>query len=105
MGQALVSGTEIQPALYARVGYALLVHLSIVGYIGGLIAFLFGLFSLISALVELTENFHSSGLANLVIYSAIFFGGIGALVVARWIERIAAKHCIRLYLRRPTTSG
>ncbi|MGB0766797.1 MAG: hypothetical protein ACPGYV_03715 [Phycisphaeraceae bacterium] len=40
----------------------------------------------------------------LLIGLMLLVGGAAGFVMARWIERMAAKHCIRLYLRRATTS-
>jgi hypothetical protein len=86
-------------------GFALLAHLAIFGYLGGLIFLLIGLFSLLMAIANLSESYFNSDAMSFVINTVMTIGGLGSLFLARWFERLIAAHCIRLYLRRPTTSG
>lgn len=85
-------------------GFALLVHLSIVGYVGGLIFTLFGAGTLIAVIIDGKDGFVDSDPLSLAVYALMLIGGAAAIFVGRLIERIGAQHCIRLYLRRPTTS-
>ncbi len=85
-------------------GFALLVHLSILGYIGGIILILSGAGSLVAVFIDGRGAYVESDPVSIAIYTALLLGGIFGLFVARLVERVSAKHCIRLYLRRPTTS-
>jgi hypothetical protein len=86
------------------VGYALFVHLSVVGYVGGLIFTVIGGITLFVAIVNFRDSYFNADVFSFAVYIAMFVGGIAGFFAARWIERVAAKYCIRLYLRRPTTS-
>lgn len=86
-------------------GFALLTHLTLVGYIGGLIFTVFGALTLFMVIVDGTDAGMDADPGSIAIYIACLIGGILGFFGARQVERLAAKHCIRLYLRRPTTSG
>lgn len=86
-------------------GFALLTHLTLIGYIGGLIFMLFGALTFFLLLADGKAAYVDADLGSIAIYTSCLIGGVLGLFGARLVERLAAKHCIRLYLRLPTTSG
>lgn len=79
-------------------GYALLVHVALGGYMVGLPMFVGGLAWAVSDLIELFQT--SRHQQNLFWSGLLLVGGVGLFWVGRSIERFVAGYCIRLYLRR-----
>lgn len=79
-------------------GYALLVHVALGGYLVGLPMFVAGLGWTVGEVIDLL---HASGAQQNLFWSGLLLvGGVGLFFVGRSIERFVAGYCIRLYLRR-----
>lgn len=83
------------------IGFAALSHVALAGYLAGVPLLLSGIVWLIWTVIELFDSSprsQSTGLsAGLSI--AIFLVGLALFALGRWIERVVAAYCIRLYLR------
>ena len=86
------------------IGFALLAHIPIAGYLASLVVFVSGVILTISWISDRPYN-HGGEPSELIFGMLMLLGGVGLFVLSRWIERLVAGHCIRLHLRRPTTSG
>ena len=85
--------------------FALLAHVPIVGYLASLVLFLGGLIMAINSIADFDVAQRGPEWPGVIGGIIMLIGGIGVFALSRWIERLVASHCIRLYLRRPTTSG
>ena len=85
--------------------FALLAHVPLVGYLASLVLFLAGLGMTINWFANDFQSNMPSDWGNLFAGLMFLISGLGAFALSHWVERLVAGHCIRLYLRRPTTSG
>ncbi len=87
--------------------YAVLAHVAMGAYLLGVPLVIGGVIAIIAQAVDLadqrTGRLGDSAMA-LSLSGVALAGGIGLLFLARWLERVIAGYCIRLYLRRPTIS-
>lgn len=77
------------------VGYALLKHVALCGYLAGIIMLAGGL---IAAILASSRD----AMSGVFIGCAVFVGGIALFVAARFAERAGAKFCIKKWLHQGT---
>jgi len=78
---------------FAAVGFALLAHLALGGYLAGI-----GL--IVSGAIAVFLGIHESDVVPLMLGACMMAGGVGLMVAGRFAERAAAKYCIRKWMKK-----
>jgi len=86
----------------ASAGYALLSHVALGGYLVGVPLFIGGFAWAIAWVVDVFSQRPMAGKQH-GLSVVLLLGGFVLFVFGRWIERVVAGHCIRLYLRRSSS--
>lgn len=80
---------------WAAVGFAMLAHAALVGYVGGI-----GL--IVSGSVAGFMGLSDKDVPTILISGGMVITGIGALIGGRFAERTSAKYCIRKWMKKGT---
>ncbi|XAL99804.1 hypothetical protein OT109_00135 [Phycisphaeraceae bacterium D3-23] len=96
--------------VYAKCGgvvgvlFSLLAHLIFVGYLAGLIFIVSGVVTSFIFLSDTRRGTSGNNIVEIALGVGMVLGGVVLFVVGRICEKQVAGHCIRLYLKRGTTS-
>lgn len=78
---------------FAAVGFALLAHLALGGY-------LLGIGLIVGGIISGFTGLQDDEVLPLILGAAMLVGGVGLMVAGRFAERAAAKYCIRKWMKK-----